>query len=161
MIHKREDIQKGKEKMKKIDKKMSFRERLIISPDAQWKSIFDIIVLVLVGISCISNMLIFAYPITFSELLKKFLLSMEFIFGLDLVLNFFMGFRHPDEDSYVTDYKLIAYKYIRSWFFIDFISVIPFAEILGTDTSSGGNVTKLIRLARMPRLAKLIDVGKI
>ena len=105
MTNKRENLYEGKEKMKNLDKKISFRERLIISPDAQWKSIFDIIVLVLVGFSCISNMLIFAYPITFSEFLKTFLIMMEFIFGLDLVLNFFMGFRHPDEDSYVTDYR--------------------------------------------------------
>jgi hypothetical protein len=42
--------------------KKSFVERyLIISPEAKWKSIFDIIILFMVGYSCFVNMFAFAY----------------------------------------------------------------------------------------------------
>ena len=47
---------------------------------------------------------------------------------------------------------------VRGWFFVDFISIFPFKFLPGID--SGANVTKLLRLFRLPRLAKLIDIQK-
>ena len=46
-------------------------------------------------------------------------------------------------------------NYIGSWFIIDFVSVIPFDVIFKT-----GPATKLVRVFRMPRLIKLIDISR-
>jgi hypothetical protein len=50
----------------------------------------------------------------------------------------------------------IAHKYIfAGWFFVDSISVFPFTSFFET-----GQITKLFRLARLPRLIKLIDISR-
>ena len=51
--------------------------------------------------------------------------------------------------------KKIAINYLKTWFFVDFISTFPFYAIL-----SKGIYTKLFRLFRLPKLVKLIDIDK-
>jgi hypothetical protein len=45
---------------------------------------------------------------------------------------------------------------VKSWFFIDFVSVFPFTLII-----KEGVAAKLLRLFRMPKLLKLLDKRKI
>ena len=45
--------------------------------------------------------------------------------------------------------------YLQTWFFIDFVSVFPFGMIFAT-----GVMTRLLRLFRLPRLMKLLDVNR-
>ena len=84
-------------------------------------------------------------------------ICVEVLFGVDIVLNFFHSYRDPENFKEVTAFKPIAHNYVFSgWFFVDFISVFPFNYILpGGNT---GNITKLLRLFRLPRLMKLIDI---
>ena len=42
-----------------------------------------------------------------------------------------------------------------SWFPIDFLSVFPFDMMM-----SKGTITKLLRLLRLPRLFKILDVSR-
>jgi hypothetical protein len=79
----------------------------------------------------------------------------EIFFYADIFLNFFSEFKDPDTKQTISDFKEIAKKYANSWFFIDFISIFPFHTFLPT-----GALTKLFRLARMPRMIKLIDVNR-
>lgn len=46
-------------------------------------------------------------------------------------------------------------NYIYGWFSIDFLSIFPFHAMVDS-----GVFTKLIRLLRMPRLIKLLDVER-
>ena len=63
---------------------------------------------------------------------------------------------------YDDDFKLhdesreIAVNYFKGWFLIDFVSVFPFEYIF----TGLGKQTKLFRLARLPRLLKLIDISR-
>ena len=81
----------------------------------------------------------------------------EIVFLIDIILNFFQSYQDQDTFKEVREFKAIAYNYIlRGWFFVDFISIFPFKFLPGIDSSA--NVTKLLRLFRLPRLAKLIDI---
>ena len=55
----------------------------------------------------------------------------------------------------VRDLKRIATNYLYGWFLIDFVSIFPFDIIM-----SSGVVTKLVRLFRLPRLIKLLDISR-
>jgi len=59
----------------------------------------------------------------------------------------------------ITDLKLIALNYLKGWFFIDAVSIFPFQIFF--DDPENGMFTKLIRLARLPRLLKLFDVNRV
>jgi len=80
----------------------------------------------------------------------------ELFFWLDLCLNFIQGFKNSETYENVTDMKEIAKHYFKGWFFIDFVSVFPFEQII----VGLGKGTKLFRLFRLPRLLKLIDISR-
>ena len=71
-----------------------------------------------------------------------------------------------DEDgefTVVQDYGKIAKRYLTSWFFIDFIAVIPIDLLFGGSNINGivritriGRMYRLIRLTRMLRVLKVI-----
>jgi len=79
----------------------------------------------------------------------------ECFFYCDLVLNFFHAYRDSDNLQVVSNIKGIAIHYFQTWFIIDFISVFPFGLLFPT-----GVTTRLLRLARLPRLFKLLDVNR-
>jgi len=57
----------------------------------------------------------------------------------------------------VRSLKKIAFKYaFHGSFFVDFISIFPFSFIF----KGSGLITKLFRLFRLPRLIKLVDIGR-
>ena len=133
----------------------------MISPDAKWKSVFDVWVLLFVGYSCIWNILVFAF--TFDPKVGFFVLNevTEWIFRIDFILSFFQAYRHPETYEVIDDYKSIAINYFWGWFWIDFVSIFPFKEFLNSDAEDQAQAVKLFRLFRMPRLGKLIDINKI
>lgn len=51
---------------------------------------------------------------------------MDFFFLLDMILSFFTTYSDPDKATEIADRKEIAVYYVKSWFFIDLISIIPF-----------------------------------
>ena len=103
------------------------------------------------------------YYVAFSRPKDQYLIILNFIievhFYIDLVISFFCEYIDPETNVPVRDLKMIGKNYLFSWFPIDFISVFPFELLLPEGLSTGG-LTKLFRLFRMPRLIKLIDVGR-
>lgn len=63
-----------------------------------------------------------------------------------MVMRFFHAYMDPNTFEDITDLKLIAKNYLRTWFFIDFIAIIPFNAMIGE-----GNEIKLIRILRLPK----------
>ena len=94
----------------------------------------------------------------------------NFVFVVDLVLNFFLPFREDISKGgrTVREHARIARHYLRGWFFIDLVSVLPFdwLDVLGIServTNSGGDPTfiKLIRLLRLLKLLKLARLQRV
>ena len=134
----------------------SCKDRIIISQTSKWKAIFDVVILILVGYSCVTSMLYVAFKNPDDPTLNAIDGVVEFMFWLDLLLNFIQSYKHPESLVIVTDLKSIARNYVfKGWFVIDFVSVFPFTLFMST-----GQITKLFRLFRLPRLIKLIDISK-
>ena len=88
------------------------------------------------------------------------------VFALGIVVTFCLPYREPlyKGGGIVTDHKKIAVRYLRSWFIFDFLSTLPFDDIVtiaasGEDGSADNSKliqsTRLIRLVRLVRLLKL------
>ncbi len=54
------------------------------------------------------------------------------------------------------DRNIIAKQYLKSWFFIDTISVMPFSYFFDLD-----DYASLARIARLPKLYRLIKMAKL
>ena len=59
----------------------------------------------------------------------------------------------------------IASKYLKGWFLIDFMAVLPFEEIIRFVTQSGNEnnngYNKLVRMSRLSKLYKLIKITRL
>jgi hypothetical protein len=54
----------------------------------------------------------------------------DFSFFVDLILTFFCPYKDEKTLKKVTDRKLIALRYLKTWFFMDMISIFPFDYFL-------------------------------
>lgn len=70
----------------------------------------------------------------------------DFVFLCDIILNFF--FAYYDKFVLIDKRTKIACNYMKSWFFIDCVCIIPFNLII-TDSANYG---KLVRLTRISKL---------
>lgn len=137
--------------------KRSFVDKLIINEGSKWKAFFDILVLLLVGYSCITSIFYVAFTNPTNIVHLVFDWIVEFFFVSDLVFNFFQEYKDPETFENIRNHKKIAMRYMfRGWFIIDLVSVFPFSAILQQDAL----LTKLFRLFRLPRLLKLIDISR-
>ena len=57
----------------------------------------------------------------------------------------------------VFDRRKIASNYLKGWFLIDFLSIIPFDDFF----TDGKNVTSIAKFARIGRLYKLIRMTRL
>lgn len=90
----------------------------------------------------------------------------DVIFCVDILVNFNMIYKDA-EGSMINDRYRIAARYFRSWFIIDFVSIIPFDLIAlfhtddgASSASSSATNLKMIRLVKLLRLLKLLRVLK-
>lgn len=133
----------------------SFMDYFIIAADNPYKSKFDVFVLLLVGYSCITSL----YNAAFTPLNHPGIVvwdwMVEAFFYTDLVLSFFHAYVDEETDEIVEDFASIYKTYLGGWFIVDLVAVFPFQVIF-----KQGFALKLFRLARLPRMFKLLDVER-
>ena len=143
--------------------KNSFYQKLLIKHDSKIKSIFDIIVLILVNISSIIILYDFCF-IEEKDNIKYFMDNpifyvIEALFLIFIILQFFQTYQDPSTLLIITDYKSIALRYIKGWFFIDLLSIIPF-ELFMHSSYDNLKYLKMIRLLRLPKFIQTLDVKR-
>eukprot|EP01050_Picozoa_sp_SAG11_P029351 SAG11_NODE_8233_length_1044_cov_0.779894_1_plen_106_part_00 len=79
-------------------------------------------------------------------------------FALDIVLQFFTSIPEDETGEPITDKRKIATAYLKSWFWIDLMSVAPVSYFTQPwkNNDSGANASRLFRYLRLPRLIKLL-----
>jgi len=85
----------------------------------------------------------------------------DVFFFMDLVLNFFMAYQEtPSEGGrWVTDLAQIRGHYLRTWFFVDVLSMLPFDTLTQIGLlSSQSTMLRLVRTIRLLRLIKLLRI---
>ena len=144
----------------------SLYQRLLISHDSKIKSIFDIIVLILVNISSIIILYDYCFVETDLDNNNNNLFQnnplyyiIEFLFIIFIVVQFFQTYQDPSTLLIITDFKSIAFRYIKRWFIIDALSVIPF-ELFISESDDSLKYFKMIRLLRLPKFIQTIDVKR-
>jgi len=145
--------------------KKSCYQKLLISHDSIIKSIIDNVILILLNISS----LIILYDFCFKKNEKTpqnfytetwFFYVVEILFAIFIILQFFQTYQDHSTLLIKTDFKSIALRYIKGWFIIDFLSVIPYNLIASADGSSDIKYLRMIRLARLPKFIQTIDVRR-
>lgn len=144
-----------KERRMKVVEGENFMDKLVINLDNPIKSKWDVLVLLFVAYSCITSMYNTAFTPPDNKIINIFDWVVEGVFYIDIILSFFQAYRDEDTMLIVMKFNHTYKHYIGTWFVIDILAVFPWALIF-----SQGVMLKLVRLARIPRLMKLLDVSR-
>ena len=148
--------------------------RFLILPTSRWKrrwDIFMVFVTLYVAVAVPYNM---AFTLDYSESRCKGGDSDKadncyppFLFGLDVIADVilvidmvlvFLSAHHGDQLELVKDWRQIAKKYVKSYFFLDLLAFIPFNQLAnGVSPDSDKAILKLMLIFRMLRLARFLS----
>ena len=129
---------------------------MIILPDGKFKKFWNAVVLLTAVFSAITVPLIIVFNIFSDLFINISTWFVTFVFLTDIIINFNTAI--SDKGKLVHDRKEIALKYLRSWFFIDFLAALPLFGI--------SNLLKISQIAgfnsvlRLNRFLKLLRVRK-
>ena len=76
---------------------------------------------------------------------------------IDTLGNIIFNTAYEDESTLkiITDRKKIAAFYLKGWFLVDLLSILPF------DLSEVNGINKMMRFGRLSKLYKLIKLGRL
>lgn len=83
------------------------------------------------------------------------------LFAVDLVSQFFTGLVEQESGKLIVSYKVIAWRYVRTWFLVDLISVFPFEWVMPSGANFDNKSARLARLVRLPRALRLLRILKV
>ena len=139
------------------------KTRCLIVPSKKWKLVWDMyVVFLLLFISILVPYRLAFFPEDDFQMMMIYAV-IDTCFFIDLIMTFFTTTVDPRTQMYITDRRIIAKNYLRFWFWIDMISILPF-DAVSSSMDAGvlirfakiGKLYKLIRLSRLAKLFKLL-----
>jgi len=82
----------------------------------------------------------------------------DIFFISDMCIQFFLMFRDEEKGVLIKKQDIIIRVYMRGWFWIDLIAILPFDMIGVVASSDDLNNLKALRIARLMRLFKLLRI---
>ena len=158
------DDSESSESETNIDNNNDICNNYILLPDNPLRQFWDVIV----GIFLIYTSIVFPYRISFlnenSKSGKKLKLLDDIIdnfFILDIIINFLTAYYTNDERIEKRINKII-FHYLKSWFILDFISIIPINYIINKYISEDNyNMSSLIKIAKLPKIYHIIRLFRL
>ncbi|KAG7393200.1 Potassium voltage-gated channel sub H member 5 [Phytophthora pseudosyringae] len=147
----------------------------LLDPRSNEKLAWDALVMVVVLYSAVIVPVQMGFPeIQLGVTARAIAISSDVLFFLDVVHNFFVGYYADDDENMVRDRRLIAKRYVASWFLPDVLAFLPLDYFLTTTAEIGsayqGSVSssnaqvlslRLARLVRLLRITKLTRLIKL
>ena len=84
--------------------------------------------------------------------------TIDILFAIDIFVSFNSAYM-DEKNELVESRKKIACSYIKSWFFIDALAVLPFDIIM--ESLKAGNANSFIRIARVSKIYKLVKITRL
>ena len=81
-------------------------------------------------------------------------------FTIDMALNFVTGRFKSEAAVWVTSFRALSRRYLKSWFWVDVVSVLPFDVVGVAINSSDVSKLKIFQIVRLLRLFKLVRLIK-
>ena len=143
--------------MKKLSK-----EKFLIMPDMPFKDNWDIFINLLLFFTCFVTPYRIAFIDTDNMAWRIINIIIDLLFFADIIIIFNSAYYDEDDFKLVTDRKVIALNYIKSWLVIDIIAVVPVELIFSVnDTNDYNGIARISRIGRLYKLVKLVRMVRI
>jgi len=151
--------------LKEVYKRPTLKECLKkpIHPESKFRSIWDIVILLLTFHSALVIPLEMGFPDYGGNLeaqLAVLTIVIDLFFVIDVILNFNTMVVLPNGDL-IRDKKIIGKKYLQKWFWFDVLAIFPTELLLTGGSGSDGEQIKVWRrFAKIPRLFRIARIVK-
>ena len=137
------------------------RKKCMFYPEDPNKANWDLFVTLILIFSCVVTPIKISLEDLFAPGWDEVLLAIDVLFLIDII--FIFNSAYYDEDFKIHEnYKEIGTEYVKSWFLIDVLAIVPFDKLMMlTQGSSGSDINSLIRVVRIGRMYKLIKLTKL
>jgi lysylphosphatidylglycerol synthetase-like protein (DUF2156 family) len=85
----------------------------------------------------------------------------DFMFLIDIVLTFFTSYTDEMQNIEITDRKLIAARYLRGFFILDLLSIIPFDYLAQDESAAASDANSLLRIFKVGKLYKILRLVRL
>ena len=79
---------------------------------------------------------------------------------MDIILTFFSTVSDEKQVYEITDKKEIAKRYLKFWFWIDIISILPI-ELLMSSSETPTGMVRFARIGKLYKIMRLIRLTKV
>ena len=132
----------------------------IIMPNSKFKTLWNLIIILLLGYTSTVVPFQVAFVDTDSFATIIFNYTVDILFGIDIIINFFSAYELANAKNEVK-LKTIAINYLTTWFTFDLIATFPTQVFTSHLEGGDSGANKLVRLARLPRLYRLARLMRI
>ncbi|CAK81386.1 unnamed protein product (macronuclear) [Paramecium tetraurelia] len=130
----------------------------VSNPNSSFRIFWELISMIFIFIQMIQIPLVLTYSVELSEGFLAFNQFMDVFFYIDMILNFKLAYYHRGE--IIFDRKLIAINYLKLWFWLDFLAVLPYDQMFSVEDSQT-QLFKIVRLFKFIKIIRLLRVLKI
>jgi len=138
-----------------------FEDRNLFHPEARWKHYWDLTICACIIYSVLSITFRIGFGIPYNEgsfwsIFDVFIIVMFFF---DILINFNTAYWYHGE--LVIEREKIFKNYFFGWFFVDFISTVPFESTASAMGLSSHNLLKVLRFARLFRVLRIMKMNAL
>eukprot|EP00929_Paragymnodinium_shiwhaense_P064368 TRINITY_DN32231_c0_g2_i1.p1 TRINITY_DN32231_c0_g2~~TRINITY_DN32231_c0_g2_i1.p1 ORF type:complete len:1458 (+),score=354.11 TRINITY_DN32231_c0_g2_i1:199-4572(+) len=142
------------------EKASQILDRWVIPPLHRHKFKWDLGV----GLLIVYSVLVIPFRIGFQLEAEGFAAAVDIfvdiVFATDIVLNFRCAFVDIDGNTNTIPAE-IRLKYLKGWFWVDFLSTFPSDRVSGSVMSGAGGEARAMRLIRIVRLVRLLKLIRL
>lgn len=132
----------------------------MMHPMSRARVCWDLLMLLFVVYVCLTIPFYLGFRTVATGGLKIFEDVVDYLFVLDLLINFRTGYLETS-GAVVMAPNRVAAHYLKSWFLLDFVSSVgPFLGII-IRGAANLNAAKLLKIGRLLKAAKMLRVGKV
>mmetsp|Transcript_10690 Transcript_10690/g.20799 ORF Transcript_10690/g.20799 Transcript_10690/m.20799 type:complete len:606 (+) Transcript_10690:25-1842(+) len=163
-LNKYEIVMEKREQKRKVTMFKQDIPWYIIRPNHPFKRIWSVILVLML----IYTATLMPYRIAFEEqiMFDAFTITeiiIDLTFCIDILINLFSGYRRGNGEVECRMRK-IAIPYLKTWFVPDLFGSFPFSLVqyamTGSSTSGAGRANNFARVARLPRIYKIVSVAR-
>ena len=147
-----------------MQRRLKKLKRGLLDPDGHFMQIFDVLTLLAMGFTISVTPYEIGLIHESGNALKAINHSVGVIFGIGIILQFFLPYQKPlrEGGAKVFNHGHIARHYMKSWFFLDVVSTIPYDLIADMAiTSQAAADSSVLGLMKLMRILRLLKLGRI
>ena len=138
---------------KSFPKRPTGKKPLVLHPEGKFRKFWDFACLLLVLVESLYVPYIVSFEVSLEGIAEVLDLGVQGFFVLDILLNFNTSFY--TKGNIIVSRKLITLNYLKGWFWVDLVSVLPFDYLVQDNLLKVLRVLRFLKLLRLVRLAKL------